>query len=112
MNFKNATMSSVVLGLSGLTPVIGAGVVASNAPCVLVAEDQEVSGSITAVGMDKSFTLTDAEGATHQITTNEKTSYSLDGEEATRSQVIVKGADVVAKVSEEGVALRVNRVTE
>lgn len=112
MNFKNATMSSVVLGLSGLTPVIGAGVVASNAPCLAVAEDQEVSGSITAVGMDKSFTLTDAEGNTRQITTNEKTSYTIDGEEGTRSQVIVKGAEVEAKVSEDGVAARVNRVTK
>ena len=112
MTFKNATMSSVVLGLSGLTPVIGAGVLASNAPCVAVAEDKDVSGAITAVGMDQTFTVTDEQGNAHTVTTDDKTSYWLDGEEAARAQVIVKGAEVQAKVNAEGVALRVNRVTK
>ena len=114
MNLKNATMSGTVLALSGFAPVVGAAAIASNAPAVSyeLSEEKEVSGSISAVGMGASFTLTDAEDNANTITTNEKTSYMLDGEEATRAQVIVKGADVRAKVNQDGLAVRVHRVTE
>lgn len=114
MNLFKNQMSGLILGVGGLAPLLGAGGLVCQAPQGVraVAADQEINGSITSVGMDTSFVITDGSDNAHTVKTNEKTEYQLDGKEATRAQVIVKGADVQAKVSEEGVALRVNRITQ
>ncbi|MEZ6242731.1 MAG: hypothetical protein R3B57_06775 [Phycisphaerales bacterium] len=114
MNLFKNRMSGLILGIGGMAPLVGAGGLVLAAPQAERAwsEDKDVNGSITSVGMENSFVITDDSQNAHTVKTNEKTQYTLDGQEATRAQVIVKGANVQAKVSEEGLALRVNRLTQ
>lgn len=113
MNLMSKTLSSVIVGVAGMIPLAAVGAsLPQTGWAVASMEEKEINGSISAVGMDdNSFTITDDQQNEHRVTTNEKTRYTLDGEVAARAQVIVKGADVEAKVA-DGVAVHVNRVTE
>lgn len=111
MNVALATATGVSLGTLAANATASSDARPSILEPAKPVQTKEVSGEITEVGESQEFVLTDAMDKPHSLSTNEKTIYTLDGEQAIRKQVVARGANVEAKVNDDGVALSINRIS-
>ena len=97
----------------GVTPVLTSSIVLANSPADPVTEDLDIaSGKIVSIDQDNSqFSLEVAPLDQIEISWNDDTAFSLNGEAATAGQVLIIAGLVTVEHS-DGVATSVRSVTE
>lgn len=80
---------------------------------LVVLEEETTDGQISAFDEEsKSVTIVDADGGTHAFSWDDSTQWMLNGEKATRQEVLVSGRDAQVKHNAEGLAAKVSVTTK